>query len=98
MLLGVLSLRAGNSMRPEAAFRRQIGSAKARGRDCAASRLTMLGDVHAARAALDDALAAYQEAQREVLALLEGDAENVAAAARFVCDVRSRRRRAACQG
>ncbi len=79
MLLGVLSLRAGKLDAAEAAFRRQIRLSQ--GPEGGIARLrgwTMLGDVHAARAALDDALAAYQEAQREVLALLEGDAENVA--------------------
>jgi tetratricopeptide (TPR) repeat protein len=79
MLLGVLSLRAGKLDAAEAAFRRQIklsngtegGMARYRG-------WTMLGDVHAARESLDDALAAYREGQQEVLTLLKSDAENAA--------------------
>lgn len=72
MLAGVLQLRAGRLAAAEAAFRRQIklgegvagSTAPYRGR-------TMLGDVHAANHAYDEAMAAYQEAQREVLALLD---------------------------
>jgi len=72
MLAGVLHLRAGNLSAAEAAFRRQIklssteegGISRYRGR-------TMLGDVHAARHAHAEALSAYAEAQREVLALIE---------------------------
>jgi tetratricopeptide (TPR) repeat protein len=72
MLAGVLQLRAGNLAAAEAAFRRQIklgegvpgSTASYRGR-------TMLGDVHAANHAHDEAMAAYRQAQREVLALLE---------------------------
>jgi tetratricopeptide (TPR) repeat protein len=72
MLAGVLQLRAGNLAAAEAAFRRQIklgegvagSTAPYRGR-------TMLGDVHAAGHAHEEAMAAYQQAQREVLALLE---------------------------
>jgi tetratricopeptide (TPR) repeat protein len=79
MLLGVLSLRVGKLDVAEAAFRRQIklssgaeaGTARYRG-------WTMLGDVHAARESLDDALAAYRQGQQEVLNLLKSDAENAA--------------------
>jgi tetratricopeptide (TPR) repeat protein len=77
MLAGVLHLRAGNLAAAEAAFRRQIrlgegvegGTARYRGQ-------TMLGDVHAANLAHEEAMAAYQEAQREVLALLEPTPEH----------------------
>ena len=72
MLAGVLQLRAGRLAAAEAAFRRQIKL----GEDVAGSTApyrghTMLGDVHAANHAHDEAMAAYQQAQREVLALLE---------------------------
>ena len=72
MLAGVLHLRAGNLPAAEAAFRRQIKLSS--GEDGGISRYrghTMLGDVHAAYRAPPEALAAYAEAQREVLALLE---------------------------
>ena len=72
MLAGVLHLRAGNLPAAEAAFRRQIKLSN--GEDGGISRYrghTMLGDVHAAYGAHSEALAAYAEAQREVLALLE---------------------------
>jgi tetratricopeptide (TPR) repeat protein len=79
MLLGVLSLRAGKLDAAEAAFRRQIRLGS--GPDGGITRYrggTMLGDVLAAREALDDALAAYRAAQGEVLALLESDADDAA--------------------
>jgi tetratricopeptide (TPR) repeat protein len=72
MLAGVLHLRVGNLPAAEAAFRRQIKLSN--GEDGGTSRYrghTMLGDVHAACRAHAEALAAYAEAQREVLALLE---------------------------
>ncbi len=72
MLAGILHLRAGNLPAAEAAFRRQL--AVSGGEDAGGARYrgqTMLGDVHAARDAHEAAVAAYEEAQREVLALLE---------------------------
>jgi tetratricopeptide (TPR) repeat protein len=72
MLAGVLHLRAGNLPAAEAAFRRQIKLSSAEGGGLSRYRgHTMLGDVHAARYAHAEALAAYAEAQREVLALLD---------------------------
>jgi tetratricopeptide (TPR) repeat protein len=82
MLAGVLYLRAGNLPAAEAAFQRQIelgnkangsadgGFARYRGH-------TMLGDVLVAREELDEAMAAYAQAQSEVKTLLERDAEHV---------------------
>ena len=72
MRVGVLQLRAGNLSAAEEAFRRQIelaqgplaASVRYRGR-------TMLGDVCAARHAPEEALAAYREAQKEIMELLE---------------------------
>jgi tetratricopeptide (TPR) repeat protein len=72
MLAGVLQLRAGNLTAAAAAFRRQIRlGASGAGSTAAYRGRMMLGDVHAAGLAHDEALGAYQEAQREVLALLE---------------------------
>jgi len=79
MLFGVVSLRAGKLDAAEAAFRRLVRLSS--GADGAVARYrghTMLGDVYAARQSLDEALEAYREAQREVLALLDRDAENAA--------------------
>jgi tetratricopeptide (TPR) repeat protein len=71
MLAGVLYLRAGNLEAAEAAFRRQIKLAEGVPGSTAAYRgRTMLGDVHAANHANDEALAAYRQARSEVLALL----------------------------
>lgn len=72
MRVGVLQLRAGNVAAAEAAFRRQIELAQ--GPRAAVARYrgrTMLGDVCAARHAPDEALAAYREAQAEIMGLLE---------------------------
>lgn len=82
MLAGVLYLRSGNLAAAEAAFRRQIklGDAANGSTDGAFARYrghTMLGDVLAARDEHDEAMAAYAQAQREVKALLERDAEHV---------------------
>ena len=72
MLAGVLQLRAGRLAAAEAAFRRQIKLGEGVPGSTAAYRgRTMLGDVHAANYAHDEAMEAYQQAQREVLALLE---------------------------
>lgn len=70
MLVGVLHLRHGNLEAAQRAFERQIELASSsevatlryRGR-------TMLGDVHAARHATEDALDAYLQAKSEVEAL-----------------------------
>jgi len=79
MLSGVLHLRTGNLPAAEAAFRRQLGVSGAEDAGVARYRgQTMLGDVHAARDAHEAAVAAYQEAQREVLALLEHGPEQCA--------------------
>jgi tetratricopeptide (TPR) repeat protein len=80
MLAGVLYLRAGNLDAAEAAFRRQIEIGKAGNGAGGLARYrghTMLGDVLAAREEHDQAMAAYAEAQREVKALLERDAQQV---------------------
>jgi tetratricopeptide (TPR) repeat protein len=82
MLAGVLYLRAGNLAAAEAAFRRQIelgnkGNGSTDGGIARYRGHTMLGDVLAAREELDEAMAAYAQAQREVKALLERDGEHV---------------------
>jgi tetratricopeptide (TPR) repeat protein len=79
MLAGVLHLRTGNLAEAEAAFRRQIELGGANGNSASFLRYrghTMLGDVHAARAARDAAMQAYVEAQREVSGLLESEPDN----------------------
>ena len=79
MLVGVLHLRTGNLAAAEGAFRRQIELGRPAGSTCELPRYrghTMLGDVHAAREEHDAAMAAYAEAQREVKALLERDADH----------------------
>jgi tetratricopeptide (TPR) repeat protein len=73
MLLGVLYLRTGRIEGAETAFRRQMDLAD--GKDCGeAARYragAMLGDVLLARGARSDALAAYEAALKEALALAE---------------------------
>ena len=59
---------------------------------------TMLGDVLAAREDHEEAMAAYAEAQREVKALLERDAEHAGLQARSVRHLRPHRRHACGQG
>jgi tetratricopeptide (TPR) repeat protein len=72
MLAGVLHLRAGNLEAAAAAFRRQIALGEGVDGSTAAYRgRTMLGDVHAAGDAHEEAIAAYRLAQKEVLALLD---------------------------
>lgn len=79
MLLGVLSFRAGKLDAAEAAFRRHTRLTDGAGGAVARYRgRTMLGDVLAARELLDEALDTYRQAQREVMALLDGDAGNAA--------------------
>jgi tetratricopeptide (TPR) repeat protein len=92
MLVGVLHLRAGNLAAAESAFRRQIklGDAGNGSTDAGLARYrghTMLGDVLAARGDHEEAMAAYAEAQREVKALLERDAEHAACGA--ICPSRT---------
>jgi len=77
MLVGVLNLRTGNLTAAENAFRRQIDIGSANGASFMRYRgHTMLGDVYAAREEHDAAMAAYTEAQREVMALLEREPDN----------------------
>jgi tetratricopeptide (TPR) repeat protein len=72
MLAGVLHLRAGKLAAAEAAFRRQIAASATDSAQLWRYRgHTMLGDVHAARNAHTEALAAYAEAQREAQAMVE---------------------------
>jgi tetratricopeptide (TPR) repeat protein len=78
MLLGVLHLRAGNLEAADAAFRRQMGLAdgKEEGATVRYRAGTMLGDVLLARGARAEALAAYEAACKEVLALAEREPAN----------------------
>jgi tetratricopeptide (TPR) repeat protein len=74
MLLGVLRLRAGQPEAAESAFRRQLDLAngKAEGGEAIRYRAgAMLGDALLAKGAREDALAAYEAALKEVLALAE---------------------------
>lgn len=73
MLLGVLNLRTGRPDAAEAAFRRQLDLANAK-ESGEASRYragTMLGDALLAKGAREAALAAYEAALKEALALAE---------------------------
>jgi len=79
MLLGVLCLRSGRLEAAEAAFRRQMELAGGDTGDAAVRYRagTMLGDVLAAKGEREQALAAYEEAQREAALLAQsqpGDA------------------------
>lgn len=73
MLLGVLHLRAGQPEAAESAFRRQLGLATGKdGGEAARYRAgAMLGDALLARGGREEALAAYEAALKEVLALAE---------------------------
>jgi tetratricopeptide (TPR) repeat protein len=78
MLLGVLNLRTGRLETAEAAFRRQLdlangkdGGGAIRYRAC-----TMLGDALLAKGAREDAIAAYEAAMTEVMALAEREPAN----------------------
>jgi tetratricopeptide (TPR) repeat protein len=77
MLLGVLALRADKLDAAEVAFRRQILLADRNRDEEAHYRGTaMLGDVLTARGEADEAVAAYEQAQREILALGERQPQN----------------------
>jgi tetratricopeptide (TPR) repeat protein len=78
MLLGVLRLRAGQPEAAETAFRRQMDLANGKeGGEAARYRAgAMLGDALLARGAREDAIAAYEAAMKEVLALVEREPAN----------------------
>jgi tetratricopeptide (TPR) repeat protein len=80
MLLGVLHMRAGNLEAAEAAFKRQIelGDGTESGAVARYRGRTMLGDVLVASNRTEEALQAYEIAQREVSALLQEQHENAA--------------------
>jgi tetratricopeptide (TPR) repeat protein len=73
MLVGVLNLRTGRIEAAEAAFRRQVELAAGKGDgEAARSRAgAMLGDALLAKGAREDALAAYEAALKELVALAE---------------------------
>ena len=73
MLLGVLQLRSGRPEAAESAFRRQLDLANGKdGGEAIRYRAgAMLGDALIAKGAREDALAAYEAALKEVLALVE---------------------------
>ena len=77
ILLGVLSLRAGRLEAAEAAFRRQMSLVNGAGGETARHRAgTMLGDVLAAKGEREEALAAYEAAQRDAATLAEREPDN----------------------
>jgi tetratricopeptide (TPR) repeat protein len=77
MLLGVLALRAGKLEAAEAAFRRQMRLAEDHNDEEAHYRgNAMLGDVLGAKGETDEALTAYEQAQRGILALTERQPQN----------------------
>jgi tetratricopeptide (TPR) repeat protein len=77
MLLGVLSMRAGKLDAAEAAFQRQLRLTDGSNGAAAPYRAgTMIGDIHAARGSLAQALGCYRDAQRDVLSRLQQDPEN----------------------
>jgi tetratricopeptide (TPR) repeat protein len=80
MLLGVLNLRAGRLDTAEAAFRRQLDLVNGKDGGEAVIKYragTMLGDVLLAKGARGDALAAYEAALKELLALAEREHANL---------------------
>jgi tetratricopeptide (TPR) repeat protein len=79
MLVGILNLRTGRLEAAEAAFRRQLELAAGReGGEAARFRAgAMLGDALLAKGAREDALAAYEAALKELLALTERDPANM---------------------
>jgi tetratricopeptide (TPR) repeat protein len=78
MLLGVLSLRTGQPEAAEAAFRRQLGLAEGTegGGPVRYRAGIMLGDALRAKGAREEAMAAYEAARKEVLALAEREPQN----------------------
>jgi tetratricopeptide (TPR) repeat protein len=78
MLLGVLYLRSGKLDAAEAAFRRQLRLAEGKeGGEAISYRAgIMLGDALLARGAREEALSAYEAAQRDVTALAEREPDN----------------------
>ena len=73
MLLGVLYLRTGRLQAAEAAFRRQMDLANGEDGNAAVRHRAglMLGDALMAKGAREEALAAYEAARSEILALAE---------------------------
>jgi tetratricopeptide (TPR) repeat protein len=79
MLLGLLYLRTGRLEAAEVTFRRQMALADGtEGGEAIRYRAgTMLGDVLLAKGAREEALAAYEAARRDVLALAEREPDNL---------------------